>query len=83
MLLGVNTTSGLRHVPHRLTPQQMKILGRIRRLANLQIVFGGELQKAFDAGAGVFRALAFVAVRQQQHHAGEQVPFELLPRLMN
>jgi hypothetical protein len=37
--------------------------------------FGGQLEKAFEARAGVFRTLPFVAVRQQQNNAGRQVPF--------
>ena len=52
----------------------MKILRRIRRLANLQIVARRQLQKAFNTRAGVFRALPFVTMRQQQHDAGKQVP---------
>src|SRR6202000_2441735 len=34
------------------------------------VVFGGELQKALDASAGMLGALAFVAVRQEQGEAG-------------
>ena len=37
----------------------------------------GELQVALDAGAGVFRPLAFVAVRQQHDQPGEQAPLVL------
>ena len=74
MLLGVNTTSGLRHGRKRLPPKQMEILRRIGRLADLEIVARRQLQEAFDARAGVFRALPFVAVRQQQHDAGKQSP---------
>src|SRR4029077_17747134 len=53
----------------------MKILRGGRGLANLQIVFGGQLEKAFEAGAGMFRTLPLVTVRQQQNDAGGQVPF--------
>ena len=56
-------------VAQRLAAQQVKILRRIRRLADLEIVAGRELQKALDAGARVLRSLAFVAVGQKQHHA--------------
>jgi hypothetical protein len=56
-------------VPQRLPPQQMKILRGVRRLRDLNIVFGRELNEALDARAGVLRPLAFVAVRQQQHQA--------------
>src|ERR1700680_1407287 len=53
----------------------MKILRGGRGLADLQVVFGGQLQKAFEARAGVFRTLPLVTVRQQQNNAGGQVPF--------
>src|SRR5208283_5921463 len=35
---------------------------------------GGELHESLDARAGMFRALALVAMRQQQHQAGGQAP---------
>src|ERR1700737_2728682 len=54
--------------------QQMEILRRIRGLANLEIVASRELQKTFDARAGVFRTLAFVTMGQEQNHAGEESP---------
>ena len=57
-----------------LTAQQMKILRGVRGLRDLDIVLRGELQEALDAGAGVFRSLAFVAVGQKHHEAGEQAP---------
>ena len=41
----------------------MEILRGVRGLADLNVVAGGELEEALDAGAGVLRALAFVAVR--------------------
>ncbi len=75
MLLGVNTINGLRQCRKRLTAQQVKILRRIRRLADLEIVARRELQKPFDARARVFGTLALVAVRQQQNHARKQIPF--------
>src|SRR6266571_3711887 len=61
-------------VPECLPPQQMEILPSVRRLANLEIVAGRQLQEAFDARAGVLRTLSFVAVRQQQDKAGKQSP---------
>ena len=80
MLFGVNTTSGLRHGAQRLPPQQVKVLRGGRRLADLNVVLGGELQKPLDARAGVLRPLPFVAVRQQQHQAGEQPPLVFAAR---
>ena len=50
----------------RLAAKQVEVLPRGRRLAHLHVVACAELQIALDAGAGVFRTLAFVAVRQQQ-----------------
>ena len=41
----------------------------------MQIVFGGELQETLDPRAGVLRALSFIAVRQEQHQSGGQIPF--------
>ena len=74
MLLGVKTMSGLRQERQRLTAQQMEILRGGGGLADLNIVVRGELEVALDAGAGVLRALAFVAVGQQQGEAAEQAP---------
>src|ERR1700693_1572071 len=61
-------------VAQRLAPEQMKILRGVRRLRDLNIVFRSELNEALNACAGVFRSLAFVAVREKQDDAGEQVP---------
>ena len=55
----------------------MKILRRGRGLADLDVVARRQLQKALDARAGMLRPLPFVAVRQQHHHAGEQIPLVL------
>ncbi len=43
-------------------------------VANLHIVFGAELQEAFDASAGMFRTLAFEAMRQQQDESAGLIP---------
>ncbi len=56
-------------VAQGLTAEEMEILRGVRGLRDLDVVFGGELNEALDAGAGVFRPLAFVTVRQQHHHA--------------
>src|SRR5579862_2891278 len=57
-----------------LSTQQMKVLRGVGWLADLEIVTRGQLQKSFDACAGVLWSLAFVAMRQKQNDAGEQVP---------
>ena len=56
-----------------LSAQKMKILGGVRGLADLHIVTPGQLQIAFDAGAGMFRSLTFVAMRQKHRYAGQQL----------
>ena len=61
-------------VAQRLAAQQMKILHRIRGLANLEIIAGRSC-KTFRPGARMFRSLAFVAVGQKQHHTRERSPF--------
>src|ERR1039457_5266062 len=64
-------------VAQGLAAEQVKILRGVGRLRNLNIVFRGELQEALDAGAGVFRSLAFVAMGQKQDDAREQAPLGL------
>ncbi len=73
-------TSGLR-MPRRSWPpyiwrrSRWKYCAGVVQLAHLHVVFGAERQVAFDARAGMFRALAFVAVRQQHHQAARLAPF--------
>src|SRR5450755_870085 len=55
----------------------MEVLGGIRRLANLKVIPRRQLQKTLDARAGMLWPLAFIAVWQQQNHAGEQSPLVL------
>src|SRR5260370_41453135 len=55
----------------------MKILRGSRGLADLHVVLGGELHKAFQAGAGMFRPLAFVAMRQKHHNTRGEIPLGL------
>src|SRR6516162_1789433 len=57
-----------------LSPQQVKILGRIRRLADIHVALGGKLHKPLDSGTRMFRALALVAVGKQQDNAGRKSP---------
>ena len=56
-------------MPQCLSAQQMKILRRIRRLADLKIISRCKLQKPFDARARMLRTLALVAVWQQQNNS--------------
>src|SRR5689334_1493483 len=55
----------------------MKVLRGGRGLADLDVVTRRELQVALDARAGVFGALSFVPVREQQDQAAEQSPLIL------
>src|SRR5437899_6504032 len=59
----------------RLAAQHVEILSGGGGLANLHVVFGGELHKAFEAGAGMLRPLPFITMRQKHHDSGGQVPF--------
>src|SRR6185437_5356609 len=49
-------------VAQRLAAQQVKILHCSRRLADLKIIAGRELQEPLRPGARMFRSLAFMAV---------------------
>src|SRR5580704_15904942 len=60
-----------------LPPQHVEILRGGGRLANLHVVFGSKLHEALKAGAGMFRALAFIAVGKKQDNARRQIPFVL------
>src|SRR5713226_7987323 len=62
------------HAAH-LAAQQVEILRGSRRLADLHVVFRGELHEALEARAGMLRSLALVAVRQKHHETGRQIPF--------
>src|SRR6476469_10287811 len=52
----------------------MEILRRRGWITNLKIVLGAELQETLKPRAGVFGALAFVAVRQKQGQARRLPP---------
>src|SRR5713101_28450 len=60
-----------------LPAQHVKILRGGRRLADLHVVFGGELHEALETGAGMFRALAFVAVWEKHDETRRQIPLVL------
>ena len=55
----------------------MEILSRRRRITNLQIILGAELEKAFQTGRRVLGALAFVAMRQKHDKPAFLLPFIL------
>src|SRR5579885_3120491 len=60
-----------------LPPQHVEILSGARGLADLDVVFGSELQVTLDAGARMLGSLAFVAMRQEEDDAGGEIPFVL------
>src|SRR5690348_9503442 len=60
-----------------LPAQQMKILRSGRRLANLHVLFAGQLHEALDARAGMLGSLAFITVWQKQNDARRKVPLIL------
>ena len=76
-IFGVKTTSGLRQLRSACRRSRWKYCAGGRRLADLQVVLGRELQEALDARARVLGPLPLVAVRQQQHEPGEQPPLVL------
>ena len=82
MLLGVKTMSGLRHLRSAWRRSRWKYCAAVEGWQICMLSCGGELEVALDAGAGVLRALAFVAVRQQHHEAAEQ-PHLASPAAMN
>jgi hypothetical protein len=58
-----------------LTSEEVKVVGGSGGVGNGHIVFGAELKKSFDAGAGVFGSLAVVAVREEESKARGGAPF--------
>src|SRR5215467_2516016 len=65
--------------PARLPAQHVEVLRSRGRLANLHVVFRGQLHKSFQARAGMLWALPLVTVRQKQHDSRWKIPF-VLPR---
>src|ERR1700758_3324870 len=55
----------------------MKILGRRRQIANLDIILCAKLQKSLKSCTGMFRALTFVSMRKEQNDAARSLPFRL------
>src|SRR5258708_7074884 len=61
----------------QLTAKHVKVLCGRRTVHNLHVVLAAQLQKALHARAGMFRALAFITVRQQQNQAARLAPLGL------
>ena len=60
--------------PLHLPAQDVEILRGRGEVADLDIVLRAELEETLEPRAGMLRALAFVAVRQQQHDAARALP---------
>ncbi len=58
-----------------LTSEEVEVVGGSGGVGDGHIVFGAELKKSFEAGAGVFGSLAVVAVREEESKAGGGAPF--------
>ena len=58
-----------------LTSEQVEVVGGSGGVGNGHIVFGAELKKSFETGAGVFGSLAVVAVGKKESKAGGGAPF--------
>ena len=72
--LGREDDERLAPLAQGLAAQEVEILRGSRGLADLNVVVRSELEIALDARAGVLRALALVAVGQEQDDAAEQAP---------
>src|SRR5262245_27485508 len=57
-----------------LPPQAVEQLRRRGWLHNLKIVVRCQLEESFESRAGMFRALAFQAVRKQERNAAQPPP---------
>src|SRR5258708_25685334 len=72
--LGRHDDERLAQRAQHLPAQHVEHLRRRRGNANLHVELGAELQKSLEARRGVFRTLAFVAMRQEQGDAGHAAP---------
>ncbi len=73
--LGSHDDERLPERPFELTAERVEVLGRGSEVTDLHVGLGAELEEAFESGAGVFRALAFVAVGEEERDAGGLLPF--------
>ena len=64
----------------QLAAQDVEVVRRRRAVGDLHVVFGAHLQEALEAGGGVLRPLALIAVRQQADEARHAQPLALARR---
>src|SRR6267142_4865245 len=74
---GCHDDEGLRPGADGLATQAMEILSGCGWVNDLHVVLRGEMEKTFEAGAGMLGALAFEAVGQKQNNAAEAFPLVL------
>ena len=55
----------------------MKVLGGCAGIADLYVICSTQLQKPFEARAGMFRAKTFKTMGQHQHQTAQALPFGL------
>ncbi len=58
-----------------LASEKVEVVGGSGGVGDGHIVLGAELKKSFETSAGVFGALAVVAVREEESQAGSSAPF--------
>ena len=58
-----------------LASEEVEVVGGSGGVGHGHIIFGAELKKSFEAGAGVFGSLAVVAVGEEESKAGGGAPF--------
>ena len=67
--LGSHDDERLPERAFELTAERVEVLGWGGEVTDLHVGLGAELEEAFESGAGVFRALAFVAVGEEERDA--------------
>ncbi len=75
--LGRHHDQRLAEVALHLPAQEVEILRRGRHVRDLDVVLGAGLQEALEPRGRVLRALALVAVGEQQHDAAGALPLRL------
>ena len=70
----------LADVALQLAARDVEVVGGRRAVRHLHVVFCAELQIALEAGGGVFRPLALIAMRQQNREARHAQPLALARR---
>ena len=70
----------LAEVALQLPAQDVEVVRRRRAVGDLHVVLGAHLQEALEAGGGMLRTLALVAVRQQADEARHAQPLALARR---